>query len=612
MRMRSIRTAAVILALVGGAGLGVEAMVLAQPGGAPAAAAPTGKARVAMIEIKGKLVEKPGPLDWLTGGDMTMRTLTGALRQAAGDASLKAIVLRLKDAELTGTQVQELSAAVAAARAGGKRVVVYSDLYDPGALMLAAAADEAVIQAGGAVSLPGLAVQEMYLADALAWAGVKGDFVQIGDYKGASEMMANAKPSRQWDENINSLLDSLYGNLRAAFKAGRKMDDAALDKAMETAWAATDEEAKKVGLIDTIIDLPDLGKHLAKGLGAETVEWTDDLGTPKGGGKMDAANPFAMLQMLSSKPEHTPKRDTIAVLHIDGAIVDGESGAGGLMGDATVGSRTIRRALSAIEESPLIKGVIVRIDSPGGSAIASEIIWQGLRRVAAKKPVYVSVGSMAASGGYYIAVAGERIYVNPSSIVGSIGVVGGKLATGGLMEKLKVNVVERTRGPRATLLGGMTPWSEADRRLVRDKMVQTYELFTKRVSAGRKGIELARTAEGRLFTGDRAVELKMADKVAPFDVAAADLAKSLNLAEGAYDLMDYPGPKSLGELIEAMLGVSPSASLLAPVGRQAAEEVGVTVLGPRGYRALRASVAALLQLRKEPVILVAPSVIVGP
>src|SRR5690606_7120002 len=134
----------------------------------------------------------------------------------------------------------------------------------------------------------------------------------------------------------------------------------------------------------------------------------------------------------------------------------------------------------------LIKGVIIRINSPGGSATASEVIWRGVQRVAAKKPVWVSVGSMAASGGYYIAVAGDKIYVTPSGIVGSIGVVGGKISMGGLYDLLHVNVVERARGPRADLFSSSQPWTDQQRAFVRDKMAETYDLFTRRVAQGRE------------------------------------------------------------------------------------------------------------------------------
>jgi protease-4 len=297
-------------------------------------------------------------------------------------------------------------------------------------------------------------------------------------------------------------------------------------------------------------------------------------------------------------------RDTIAVVHIDGPIVDGRSRAASVLGGASVGSLTIRESLKEIEDDPNVKGVIVRVNSPGGSAIASESIWLGLRRLAERKPVWTSVGSMAASGGYYIAVAGERMYVNPSSIVGSIGVVGGKLALGGLYERFHVNVVARARGPMAGVFSSVAPWTDAERGAITRAMERTYEQFTRRVAAGRPGIDLAKTAEGRLFTGEASIGLKMADRVGGLAVAVRDMAESLGLSGGAFDVLDYPPPRTLGEMLEDGLPMA-GASEGSPV-----ERVGAEMLGDRAWRQVRDALGAMLELRREPVLVASPSVIV--
>jgi protease-4 len=326
---------------------------------------------------------------------------------------------------------------------------------------------------------------------------------------------------------------------------------------------------------------------------------------------------MALLGLLTKQPETKPKKPTIAVVHIDGAIIDGDSKSGGIMGgEAEVGSRTIRNALEDVLDEDLIKGVVIRIDSPGGSAVASEIIWQGIRRVAAKKPVWVSVGSMAASGGYYCAVAGDKIYVNPSSVVGSIGVVGGKISMQGLYDLLKVHVVGRGRGPRAGMFASSQQWSPQDFASVKSKMAQTYALFTKRVSAGRKGIDLSKTAEGRLFTGDKAIDMKMADAVGGLDDCISDLAKAQNMDDFA--VMDYPGPKPLGEVLEdALKGFGASAPRIQGAsglseGMARAQLLGAIreVVGPKAWKQMAPSIEGFLQLRDEPVLLISPKVMV--
>jgi len=593
--------------VVGGATTLSPAALVRASGAEPAAE----RVSVGLIELKGAPAARPNELAWLfgSGDEPTLRQIIEAIDGAASDDDLGGIVIRLKDAELGMTQVEEIGAAIKRVRAAGKKVQVFAEGYGTTDLILGSYADEVIAQDGGAVSLPGLYMEEMFLADTLAWAGLKADFVQVGDYKGASEMMARSGPSPQWEQNISQLLDSMYANMRAPLLSGRKLTDSKLDQAMEVAWMTDAKDAAQVGLIDSQVDLPLLGKHLESAYGAE-VAWKEDLLTGVDGPAMDTGNPFAMLALLSKQPDHKPKSPTIAIVHIDGAIVDGDSSAGGFMGGSSVGSRTIRNALEDVRNEDQIKGVILRIDSPGGSATASEVIWQGVRRVAAKKPVWVSVGSMAASGGYYIAVAGDKIYVNPSSIVGSIGVVGGKITMQGLYEKLKVNVVGRGRGPRATMFSSVVPWSPDDITHVREKMTETYTLFTKRVTAGRKGINLGSTAEGRLFTGNKAIGLKMADEVGGLEKAIGDLAASAGLND--YEVMDYPGPKPLGEVIEDALKGFVAAPSVRAGGGSGMELVSLVreIVGQRAWKQIEPSMTGLMQMRDEPVLLISPKVLI--
>jgi protease IV len=564
-----------------------------------------------MVTIEGAPPPRPGPLDWLFGGAReTLREAVESIRDARDGQGLAGLVIRLKDAELTAGQVEELGGAIRAARAAGVKVTVFAEAYGPTDLLLASYADRALGQPGGPVSLPGLYMEEMYLADTLAWAGLKADLVQVGDFKGAAEPMARSTPSPQWEQNIGQLLDSMYANMRGTLGRGRSMSETQLDRAMEALWMGDMADAVAAGLIDAEVDLVTLGEHLA-GSPDVPVEFLalgrDDAAEEDAA----SANPLLMLQKLSRKPDLSITEPTIAIVHIDGAIVDGDSSVGGLTGEPTVGSRTIRNALESLIDEPLVRGVIVRIDSPGGSATASEMIWQGIRRVAAVKPVWTSVGDMAASGGYYCAVAGDRVFVNRASIVGSIGVVGGKVAMRGLYDHLEVNVVPRARGPRAAMLSTLEPWTDAERALVREKMGRTYDLFTRRVSAGRKGIDLSTTAEGRLFTGDKAVALAMADDIGGLDDAIRAMADALGVDD--FQVRDYPAPKSLPEVLQDTFGgmVEAPRGLAGP--RLAASPVGGSieaVVGARAWRQIAPSVTGLLDLRERRVLLMSPRVLV--
>lgn len=584
------------------------AMLLATAGAAMAADS------VAFITLQGKITEQESPLAMLglgkNKGETTLRHLFKTIDEIAANSAQKGLIIRLKDAELGMTHVEELGAKLQELRAAGKKVQVFSETYGPAEIGLASFADTALIQSGGGVMFPGIYMEEMFLADTLAWAGLKADMVQVGAYKGASEQMANAQPSAEWNENIDQLLTSMYTNMREHVKKGRSIDDVKLDKIMEDAWMADAEPMVKAGLLDAAVDLPNLADELAKTYGTE-VSLDSSVGETEAAA-IDMSNPLMLMQMFSKPPQADPTRDTVAILHISGTIIDGDSTSGGFGGGSgSVGSRTIRNAIETLKDNDHIKGVIVRIDSPGGSAMASEIMWQGLRALAAKKPVWSSVGSMAASGGYYVAVGTDKIYVNPSSIVGSIGVVGGKVAMGGLFEKFHVNTVSRARGPRAGMFNSTTVWSDAERELVRKKMTETYTQFTSRVSAGRKGIDLDKTAAGRLFTGNKSLDLKMADKIGGIEIAIKDLAKELKLE--SYDVLDYPEPKTLAETIGETLGgfvESPKVGASQQATDAAFWQVPAQIVGPHAWPQIKQGIDTMMLLRKEPVLVVTPSIFI--
>jgi len=560
------------------------------------------RAEVGVITISGTPTERPGPFDWLAGGDSsTLRSLVLGIKAAAEDDDLRALVIKLDDAAMGATHVEELTDAIEYAQDAGKKVYVVADSYSTTGLMLAAAADESLVHQGGPISLPGLYMEQYYLSDMFKWIGAEASFEQVGQYKGADETYTRTEPSEAWNENISQLLDSMYSNIRGAIMDGNDMSSSELDTAMEQAFYTSAENGVELGLLDRAVNLGRLEEMLEDDLG-ELIRWNTDLVESGDGVSIDPSNPFAMLSMLSKDPSNNPTRPTIAVVHIDGVIMDGDSSEGGLFGSASVGSRTIRSILKELEDDDFVKGVVIRVNSPGGSASASEVIWRAAREVADEKPVYVSIGSMAASGGYYIAVAGDKIFVNPSSIVGSIGVVGGKIAISGVYDKLHINVVGRGRGPRAALFGSSQPWDDAQRAVIREMMTETYDLFTSRVTAGRDGIDLDETAEGRIFTGDKALGLNMADEIGSLADTIEDLADELDLTR--YDVLDYPGPMSLDQLIEQFSG----GMVASPIDGLA--QVVQKIVGPQAWPIIKQRIDATIMLQGQPIMLLDPTVLV--
>jgi len=294
---------------------------------------------VGTLEISGAPLEHPSPFAWLAGpeAEPLLRDYIGALKDAADDDSLDKVVIRLKDAELKMTQIEELSVAIRELRGSGKTVHLYCEVAGQPELALGAACDQIILQSGGAVTLPGMFMEEVFLADTLAWIGVKADLIQVGDYKGANEQMTRAAPSPHWDQCINSLLDGLYANLRTAIARGRGLSPAALDSAMEQAWLASGATARKAGIIDAEVDLPVLDEHLA-GKPDPEVAWSE-IFVGDESATVDLSNPFNVLRMLTEPPSHETTGPTIAIVHIDG-----------VEGCHTYG-RSLRQAQSRIREA---------------------------------------------------------------------------------------------------------------------------------------------------------------------------------------------------------------------------------------------------------------------
>ncbi|MFA6044627.1 MAG: S49 family peptidase, partial [Phycisphaerales bacterium] len=534
-----------VLAIAGAALVGGAPVVWAGETPVVAAASKAKPASVTMITLDESPRERPGKLDWLMGSSKhpTLRQIVEAIDDVAEADEAAGLLIRVRDADLSLTQIEEIGAAMKRVRASGKHVHVFAENFGLHEVMLGGYADGVLGQSGGGVAVSGIYTEEMYLADTLAWAGVKADMVQIGAYKGANEQMTRSSPSPEWSTNIDQLLDTLYASARTPILEGRHFTPEKLDSVMSQTWLADMNDAEKLGLIDKQVDLPELTKGLGEMYG-KAIELSDiDVGD-SGELNPETLNPFAIMSIFKKTPDVSPKGPAIAIVHVDGAIIDGDSTEGGLMGGASVGSRTIRNALEDIAENDKFKGVLLRIDSPGGSAIASEIIWQGLKRVAAKKPVWVSVGGMAASGGYYIASAGEKIFVSPSSIVGSIGVVGGKYSMKGLYDTLKVHITSRSRGPRAGMFASDRAWSPEELASVRAKMTQTFDQFKARVAAGRPKTDLAKTAGGWLFSGRKAIDMGLADEIGGQTEALDALATNVGLADD-YEVFEFPAPRAL-------------------------------------------------------------------
>ncbi|MEM9751936.1 MAG: S49 family peptidase [Planctomycetota bacterium] len=561
-------------------------------------------ARVGWIELSDELRQGPVPFAWITEAEAgpSLSMVLGQMEYVAESDDHVGLTIYLDQPILTFAQAGAIRGGIAKVRQAGKTVLVFAETYDLLDLYLASAADRVLLQTKGSAAFSGLAIEEMYLADTLSKIGVQADLIQIGKYKGADEQLVRSGPSEAWDENIDNLLDGLYGHLIETVSEGRGMTVEDFEGKMVESMAMTDEEVLAARFVDEVTDRSLYGPTEAAF--GEDFEWDSDLGVEAGAGMPD--NPFALFSMLFEPQTPRTRRPTLAVIHAYGPITSGDSSLGdGIMSESTIGSATMERALIDVLEDDNVQGVLLRLDSPGGSALASEMIWQAMREVGADKPVFASVGSMAASGGYYLVCGAERVFVEPTSIVGSIGVVGGKLVMPGLYDWVGVSITRRTRGPGGDLFNSVEPFTVEQRDRVRRSMQVVYDQFRERIAIGRgdRLADLEAVDEGLLFTGEQAVTNGMADDLGGLDAALVALADHVDLEEGEYDVIDLPLPLSLPEYLNEVFGVrGPQLSVTLP-------ELSTVrnLLGEARWSQAATLLTGMSQLRTEPVLLLHPS-----
>lgn len=572
---------------------------------------PQGTRLVGWLELSGPLRTAPLPYAWVPPSDMdpSLSDVLSQLRLVETSDDYLGVVIYLDAPELGLTQIHAIRDGIHKARKAGKRVMVFAEAYDLMGYLLASAADQILLQHKGDVDLTGLGVEEMYLAGLLEKVGAKADMLQIGKFKGAEEPMTRSEPSPEWAQNMDNLLDDLYAQVIDPIAADRGMTREQAEAMMRDSWHMKDTDYVQRRVVDRLVDR-DMIEVTEIEFGDSFV-WDDAMGIAEAQ-DINVDNPFALFRLLFQEPQQQTRRDSIAVIHANGVITSGDSRHGdGLFGEESIGSRTLVEVLGDARDDEHIKGVVIQLDSPGGSALASEVIWQAVREVAEEKPVFASVGSMAASGGYYIACAADEVYVLPGSIVGSIGVVGGKIVLGGLYEKLGINVVRRSRGPNGDMFNSVAPFSEQERAAVRASMQRVYDQFTDRVSRGRGSRlkDIGAVAEGRLFTGRQAVANGMADQEGTVDEAVQALADQLGLKEGQYDIVHLPPPMSLNEFLGSIFRVQ------ANVPQTSAEMAGVVaaakqLMGAQAWTAASRVMGGLMLLQREPVLVLMPSVLV--
>jgi protease-4 len=483
--------------------------------------------RVLVFDVPTDVDEGPPPptltFDLLRRERPTFHELLFAMRNAAEDRSVTGVVLHVDALDWGWARVHEMASAVRAVRAAGKHV--YASLEGGGEkeFLLATSAGFVAMPPVSTLQLDGLSASAMFLRGTYDKLGIKPNFAHVGRYKSAVEQYTRDSLSPDGRKALEDLLDDEYSLLVDSLASARRFTSDSVRRLIDDG-PYTARTAHARGLIDTLLaraDVDSLAAHAdgARRPTASFLRYAGEGGVATG--------------------------DHVALVVAEGEIIDGRS-TEGAFGGRQVGDRTLVEALREIRARRNIKAVVLRIDSPGGSGNASDAVWQELRRLRRDKPVIVSMGDVAASGGYYIACGADAIVADPATITGSIGVFGGKLNVLGLYRKLGLNVETVTRGKHAAMWSPFSDFDAEEVALYQKSLDQFYDVFLSRVAEGRKMAPsvIDSVGQGRVWSGKAAKGIGLVDRYGGLH-EAMELARVRAHIEPDADIVIevYPRPK---------------------------------------------------------------------
>lgn len=488
-----------------------------------------GDGQVLVFDVPSSIEEgQPPYTPWSLGAlraeRHTLSELTRALHRAAEDDDVHGLILHIDGIDWGWARIAEFSDAVAEFRASGKPVLATLTGGGEREYLLASVADQVSMPAIAHLQLDGLTASAMFLRGAYDKLGIRPNFAHVGQFKSAVEQYTRESMSEPSRAALDTLLGDQYSRLADSLASARGISADSMRALIDDGPYIT-ARAYELGLVDTLLD-KSVADSLLLRRGTRRYQsysfqrYVDDLSMPTAG-------------------EH------IALVVASGAIMPGKSRETPFEG-RELGSETLIAALREARTRSSVKAVVLRIDSPGGSADASDDIWQEVRRVRAVKPVIVSMSDLAASGGYYIACGADAIVAQPSTLTGSIGVFGGKLNVLGLYQKLGVNIETVSRGRHAQMLSPFRDFTPEEAARYQSQLEDFYRVFLDRVATGR-GMTAAAVdsiAQGRVWSGAMAQRLGLVDELGGLD-RAVELARTrAKLDKNATIVLDvYPRPR---------------------------------------------------------------------
>jgi protease-4 len=519
----------------------------------------------------------------------TLRGTVEALQRAGDDPRVAGLIATLGAAPIGFAQTQELRDAVIAFRKKGKPAIAFAETFgefSPGnsAYYLATAFDEIWLQPSGDVGLVGLLSETPFLRGTLDKLGVVPRMDHRWEYKNAMNVFTERDYTPAHREATTTVLDSLFGQMVRGIAAGRGLKEAEV-RALVDRGPFLGKEAVEARLVDGLAYRDEAyAKAMAKvGPGAKRLflrEYLRRAGAPHRRGQ------------------------TVALIYGVGLVTRGESAFDPLSGESALGSETVAAAFREAAKDESVKAILFRVDSPGGSYVASDTIWrETVRAREAGKPIVVSMGNLAGSGGYFVSMAADRIVAEPGTITASIGVLGGKMLTSGFWQKLGLNWDEIHEGAHAAFWSSIRDYSPAEWARFEAWLDRVYDDFTSKVAEGRKlkKERVLEIAKGRIWTGEEAKDLGLVDELGGMATALALAKKQAGIPAGEdVKLVVFPRPKSLLERLLERHGQN-SGSVAAEATLRALDAVRPLV------RKLDAA-----GLREDPGVLTMPPLVLQP
>ena len=492
---------------------------------------------VLVLNLNGVMQERSQDdiYSFLTGGEVSslgLDDLAEAIDKAKTDDNVKGIYIEAGMFAPDGpASVQALRNKLVEFKKSGKWIVAYGDQYTQSAYWLCSVADKVIVNPEGIVDWHGLCTETMYFKDLLAKFGVKMQIAKVGKFKSAVEPFFADKMSDANREQVSVYLNGIWGNIVKDVAQSRKLDAKTLNAYADSLVTfSSADDLVKMKLVDQVAYYDEVRADIKKRLGLD---------------EDDKISQVSVSQMCA-QPNKNKADDRIAVYYAYGDIVsDAEDG---MSQGSAICSGNVVPDLEELMDDEDVKAVVLRVNSPGGSAYASEQIWRAVTRLKAKKPVVVSMGTYAASGGYYISCAANYIYAEPTTLTGSIGIFGMFPDVSGLLtDKLGLKFDHVKTNKNSQFGTTSRPFTEEEMQYLTNMVDRGYKTFTKRVSDGRK-IPVERVyeiAEGRVWLGQDALKIKLVDAIGGIDQAVAKAAELAKVKE--YRTKAYPAKADMWE-----------------------------------------------------------------